>query len=405
MASAKPRLLVVGGGLFQLDIIETAQSAGIEVAVVDRNAQAPGLLRADHARVIDTTDLDAVLATARELEVQAVVTAASDVAVGAVARVVDALGLPGIGSAVAQRGRDKLKTFEALREAGLRSPMTIAVGDADEARDQLEPLGGYPIVVKPRSAAGGRGVCIVEQDGDLESAIERARVHAGSDREVLVQAFARGLSVGAEAFFYQDTLVAAFVLDDQYEAGFVSPVGHSLPCALSPERQAVVRDAIEAYARALGLAHGPANFDLRIDEEDDVSLIEVNMRLGGNSITDLVRLALGVDLSLATVRAAFGETPHALLAAAARPKAIATRLIVKRGSGIANIGPQVMALRSRDDVLSIDLSVEHGERAPLRVDEHVLLGRCVTRGRTPQEAVELAEAIARSVTEQIELTP
>lgn len=403
MTRSRPRLLVVGGGLFQLDIIETARRAGIETVVVDKRADAPGMARADHALAIDTANASLVLDAARKHDVQAVVTAASDVAVGAVALVVDALNLRGVGSAVAKRGRDKLAAFECLSQAGLRTPKTIAINDASTALRHVDELGGFPIVVKPRSSAGGRGVWLVENEAELSPAIERARAYAGADGSVLLQELARGTSVGVEGFFFEGTLAEAFVLDDQYQSGFVSPVGHSLPSTLDRDQQALVREAIARYASALGLTHGPANFDLRL-RGNEVCLIEVNMRLGGNSITDLVRLSYGVDLSLATVRAAFGESPRELL----RPQSdlpAAARLILKRGTGRAALGSEIASLRARENVISIDLSVTEGEPASMRVDEWTLLGRCVTRGRNADEAATLAQEIALGVADCTRLLP
>jgi biotin carboxylase len=393
----------VGGGLFQLDIIDTARAAGIETVVVDRRGDAPGMARADYPLVIDTANASSVLDAARTHDVQAVVTAASDVAVGAVALVVDALGLRGVGSAVATRGRDKLATYECLSQAGLRTPKTIAVNDSRQALSFVADLGNFPIVVKPRSSAGGRGVWVVEEEGELGAAIDRARGYAGADGSVLVQEFARGTSIGVEAFFFEGMLAETFILDEQYQSGFVSPVGHSLPCTLSVPQQEQVRTAIARYAAALGLQHGPANFDLRL-ANDEVCLIEVNMRLGGNSITDLVRLSYGVDLSLATVRAAFGESPRALLEKTIELPA-AARLILKRGTGRATLADEIAALRARANVVSIDLSVTEGETASMRVDEWTLLGRCVTRGGNSVEAAAIAEDVAARVADCIELMP
>jgi biotin carboxylase len=397
------RVLVVGGGLFQLAIIRAARDLGVETVVVDRRADAPGLALADHGLAIDTTDADAVLEAARSLRVQGVVTAASDVAVGAVARVVDALGLTGVGSIVAARGRDKLATYEHMSRAGLATPKAIAIASADDAAAHVEALGGYPIVVKPRSSAGGRGVAVVPVPDELPAAIARAQTYAGADRLVLLQQYVRGLSVGAEAFFWDGKLAACFVLDDQYQNGFVSPVGHSLPCMLDDARQAWVRDAVAHYGSAIGITHGPANFDLRLTEHGPV-LIEINMRLGGNSITELVRLACGVDLSAATVSGALGRPPLALLEhRVTNPSA--ARLILRRGHGTARFVGQPQALALTPGVVSLDLSLADGELASTVVDEWSLLGRCITRAAEPEAAALIAERIAREVTAAILLEP
>lgn len=396
MSTDGPRVLIVGGGLFQLDVIQAARDLGAQVAVVDRDAAAPGMALADHPLPIDTSDTAAVLDAARRLAIDGVTTAASDVAVAAVARVVDALGLPGAGQAVAERATDKLETARCLLDAGLSTPPTQAVRDLSEARQAISRVGGYPIVIKPRSSAGGRGVTVVQGEGALSAALERAARYGEGPQRVLVQGFAQGVSVGVEAFFWQGELIAFFAMDDQYQEGFVSPVGHSIPCTLAPDALAGVRAEVAAFGRAIGIESGPANFDLRL-EAGTTTLIEVNLRLGGNSITELVRLAHGVDLSRATVTAALGRSPAALLDVQ-RQRASAVRLILKRGRGRASFRGDPAAACAADDVERVDVSVEDGVEATMRVDDWTLLGRCITKGASAEaRAAEVALAVASAI--------
>lgn len=399
MNAHAPRVLIVGGGLFQLDLIKAARALGAEVAVVDRDAGAPGMALADHPLPIDTSDIEAVLQAARKLGVDGVTTAASDVAVGAVSRVVDALGLPGAGQAVAERATDKLETARCLLEVGLSTPRTLAVSDVAGARDAAAELGGYPLVIKPRSSAGGRGVSVVEGAGELEAAALRAASYGRGNDTILVQGFAGGISVGVEAFFWGGELIAFFAMDDQYQPDFVSPVGHSLPCTLDAAQLSGVRAAVAAFGRAIGISDGPANFDLRLDG-GVTTLIEVNLRLGGNSITELLRLGCGVDLSRATVTAALGRTPVAeLKVAASQPAAV--RLLLTRGHGRVRFrGDPLAAVELGDDVESVDVSVQDGAEATMRVDDWTLLGRCITRG---EHAAARAQEVAAAVTAAIEV--
>lgn len=408
MSSGEPRgsgdrVLVVGAGPFQLDVIDAALSLGTEVIVVDRRADAPGMARADHAVAIDTSDVAAVVEVARRFRVTGVVTAASDVAVGAVAAVAEALGLRGLRPEVARRCRDKLATFAWLRARSLAVPDTLPVQSARDAVEAVAALGGCPIVVKPRSSAGGRGVSIVERPERLERALERALSYASPEEGALVQRFVGGISVGVEAFFVAGELAAAFVMDDQYQDGFVSPVGHSLPSTLAAPALEAVRRDVARFASAIGLSDGPANFDLRRDGETTV-LLEVNARLGGNSITDLVRACHGVDLATATVLGAVGQDPRTSLAPAGEIPT-AARLMLARGRGRARVGSAGDRWRTHPGVLSLDVVVRDGELPTLVADAWTILGRCIVRAKTVGEAAELARTVADDVSASIRLEP
>lgn len=150
-----PKVLVVGGGPFQLDIIRTARELGAFVAVADRDPDAPGLALADRPLTIDVVHIDAMVAAARELGADGVVTAASDVALPAVAAIGEALGLRAMGVEAVTRCRDELAMFETCRAADLLVPETVTVLDDAAALDAVATVGGFPLVVKPRSAAGG----------------------------------------------------------------------------------------------------------------------------------------------------------------------------------------------------------------------------------------------------------
>jgi biotin carboxylase len=398
------RVLVAGGGPFQLDIIGAVRRLGAESVVVDRDPGAPGMALADHAEAVDTTDVDAVVAVGRRYAVDAAVTAASDAAVYAVAAVVEDRGLVGLPTAVARTCRDKLATFTCVRAAGLAAPETRLAADAAEAAALAGAVGGYPLVVKPRSSAGGRGVSIVRSPSELGEAVARATNYASPGDGVLVQAFVGGLSAGVEAFFWRGALHRAFVLNDQYRDGFVSPVGHSLPSGLDPAAREAIVDAAARFAAACGITDGPANFDLRLVDGETV-LIEINPRLGGSSITELVRTCYGADLSAATVLAALGRTPDGPLALGeVRP--VAARLLVGRGRGPLRLeGAPGAAWAGHADVLSLVVNAVDGAPARLAVDDWSLFGSCLVRGATLDAAEALAARLAADVEAAITVMP
>src|SRR5262249_60603503 len=92
------------------------------VAAVDRNHDAPGLAEADVAEVVDFSDVPAVVAAARRVGADGVLTVSADRAVPVVAAVAEELGLPGIGSETAHLLTHHRAKSEALGSAGLPQP-------------------------------------------------------------------------------------------------------------------------------------------------------------------------------------------------------------------------------------------------------------------------------------------
>src|SRR5712691_3851067 len=91
---AGKRLLILGGGLWQLAYVRRARQLGLETWVTDWSDAAIARLDADHFEPIDLKDCDATLALARQAHVDGVLTAA-DIGVPTAAFVAGQLGLPG----------------------------------------------------------------------------------------------------------------------------------------------------------------------------------------------------------------------------------------------------------------------------------------------------------------------
>ena len=113
------------------------------------------------------------------------------------ARVRAAAGIPGTSVETAFLCRDKPAMKAALRSAGIPCAESTGASSAQEVRDFVARV-GYPVIVKPRGAAGAAGTDRVGSDDELEQAIENHDVGRGG--EVAVEEFVEG----HEGFF--DTL-------------------------------------------------------------------------------------------------------------------------------------------------------------------------------------------------------
>ena len=102
------------------------------------------------------------------------------------AKVREAAGIPGTTVRTAFLCRDKPAMKEALRAAGVPCAQSRGVSSPQELRMFAAEV-GYPLILKPRSAAGASGTQRVDNERELESAI-------------VAQGLDRGASVAAEEF-------------------------------------------------------------------------------------------------------------------------------------------------------------------------------------------------------------
>ena len=86
------------------------------------------------------------------------------------AQVREACTIPGTSVRTAWLCRDKPSMKQALREAGVPTAASAAVGSAAEARAFAEQA-GFPLILKPRSGAGAAGTARVDDPGELDQAL------------------------------------------------------------------------------------------------------------------------------------------------------------------------------------------------------------------------------------------
>jgi biotin carboxylase len=98
-------------------------------------------------------------------------------------------------------------------------------------------------------------------------------------------------------------------------APYFDEIGHVFPAANLPVPAQRVRGALETAHGALGLRNGVTHTEFRVDDRG-VCLMELNARIPGGHITELVELVTGVDLVEVAARVACGALSGGELPAA-----------------------------------------------------------------------------------------
>lgn len=145
-----------------------------------------------YEQVRNVTDVEQLTATVRWLQgrsnprrLEAVVEAH----VMAAAHVRERCGIEGTSVKSTFLCRDKPAMKEALRNAGVPCAQSIGSAEAEEIRDFAQRV-GFPLIVKPRDAAGASGTYRVDDMRGLEEALAASGVHDG--RGVAVEEFIEG---------------------------------------------------------------------------------------------------------------------------------------------------------------------------------------------------------------------
>jgi len=107
----------------------------------------------------------------------------------AAARVRETCGIPGTSVKTSYLCRDKPAMKEALRQAGVPTAQSTGTIDPEEVRQFARQV-GFPLIIKPRDAAGAANTWRVDDEVQLEQVIEESGVGQGAG--VAVEEFIEG---------------------------------------------------------------------------------------------------------------------------------------------------------------------------------------------------------------------
>ena len=305
-------VVVVGGGILTVPLIERAHELGLETAVVDGDVRAPGMLLARHPLQVSTKDAPAAARAAAELArvrpLAGVVTAGADVEC-TVAAIAEALGLPGVGPETAHVCNHKAAMRRVLAEADIPGPRFAEVASGEEALARADDV-GFPLMVKPMDNCGSRGVVRVDDTAGLAratgAALELSR--AGT---ALLEQFVEGTTHTVEMLAYRGEYQPCSVIDTHHGyPPWAVELDHVNPSVRSREDQERMLAVARRAATAVGIDHGPAKVDFLFGKDGPI-VMEMTARLSGGFHCQLTTpLALGTDNLRAALDLCRGRAPR-----------------------------------------------------------------------------------------------
>jgi S-sulfo-L-cysteine synthase (3-phospho-L-serine-dependent) len=298
--------------------------------------------------VCDTNNAQILHAAARELSAGrtvAGVTTTSEFYVGQSATLAMALGMPGNHPAVMAICRDKSRTRVALQQRGLTQPRFAAVRAVAEVEDALAKV-GLPCVVKPVDDSGSHNVMWCE---NLQDTVAHAATVLGVTQNVrgqptarvaLLEEYLAGAEYSAEMFCAEGDAVCVGITQRTVSAlPYFVETGHIFPADVPADVAYEIADVARCALAATGFEWGPAHVELKLTASGPV-VVEINARLAGGMIAELIRLATGIDLLEQQVRAAAGR-PVRLDPARSRHAGVRFLVAKEPGQlgGVSGIGP------------------------------------------------------------------
>lgn len=314
---AQKKLMLLGGIRYLLPAIEAAHKHNIHVITVDYLPHNIAHKYSDEYHNISILDKEAVLALAKKLQIDGILSFAVDPGVVAAAYVAEQMGLPFTCSyEVATILQDKALFRQFLADNGFNVPNARGYANTEAAMKDADYF-NWPVIVKPVDSAGSKGVTRVDTPQALPKAIAHA-LEESHNGHFIIEDFLEldSYQSSADCFSVDGRLVYADYSDQLFDKDAANPYTPALeiwPSTMKQEHQDYLTCELQRLITLLNCGTGLYNVESRLCKNGKPYIMEVSPRAGGNRIAELQRIGTGIDLIEAEVLKAVGEAlPHAI---------------------------------------------------------------------------------------------
>ena len=247
---------------------------------------------------------------AKENNVDAVITAATDYGVLTSSYIAKEMGLFGINYESAKQVKNKYLVRKCLIENHFRDvDEQFFIVNSNEDVLKIKDKLIYPVMVKPCDGSGSRGTNRVDRSEDLLMACNKA-IQCSLIGSALVETFFNGSEYGVESLVINGEVhVLAVMKKEMTRPPCYAELSHTIPSGLPLSVENNVKEYVKNVIKTLGINTGAVNIDLLVNKQGKPHLVDIGARMGGNMIgARIIPLATGIDYMGAIIKTAFGES-------------------------------------------------------------------------------------------------
>ena len=302
------KLVIIGANDFQNKLILKAKKLGYETHVFAWKDGSIGEKTADFFYPISIIEKEKILEQCEKIKPCGICSIASDLATITVNYVAEKLGLHGNPFNSTFQCTNKYEMRKVFKTHHIRTPKFIKTTsnfNVSELNDFK-----FPLIVKPTDRSGSRGITKIYSINELEKAISYS-VKDSFEKSAIIEEFIEGNEYSCECISYRGKhYFLAFTKKFTTGAPNFIETGHIQPSDIDISVQEKIKKEIFEALDALNIKNGASHTEFKIDENGNMTIIEIGARMGGDCIgSDLVRLSTGYDFVKMVIDVAVGLEP------------------------------------------------------------------------------------------------
>lgn len=293
-----------------LPVIKEAHDLGHYVITCDYLPENIAHRFSDQYCNVSIIDKERVLQLAKALNVDGIMSFATDPGVTTAAYVCEKLGLPTCPykSVEILQNKDRFRDF--LRENGFNVPQSAGYDNVSTALKDCFRY-HWPVIVKPVDSAGSKGVTKVCTSADLEAGIHTTLKCSLNGRFIIEEFIEkRGDSSDTDCFSVNGQLVFVSFSNQKFDESAenpYTPAAYSWPSKMSNACQKELTAELQRLINLLNLGTSIYNVETRVGTNGKPYIMEFTPRGGGNRLSEILHYATGVNLIRNAVKAAVGD--------------------------------------------------------------------------------------------------
>ncbi len=348
------KIMILGAGKYQTPLINKAKEMNLEVHVCSISGNYPGIPFASFFHEVDISVPKKILALAKKLDIDGIITTATDVCLESIGLVVEKLNLSGTNHTNSIACLNKSKMKERFFKNDVPTPKYSTCEEIEHVIHFFNNSESH-CVLKPVDSSGSRGVHKVENINDIEFAFLEAQKFSKS-KNIIIEEWVEGEEFGAQVVVLDNKVVMLILHSD-----LTTPPPHRIPiahgCPHYNERELLspVTECITKAINSLGINNTICNVDLILTDEGP-QIIEVTSRMGGTYLPEICGNYWGIDMYKLAIEISLGIKPIIPIRPTGKPNA-AHKLIINRLGTISKYGQM-------SDKYSWDLWFKEGDGLP-----------------------------------------
>lgn len=298
------KIAIIGASYLQLPLVLKAKEMGIETHCFAWADLAVCKDYCDYFHEVSALDKEKILSICQEIEIDGILTIATDIITPTVTYVAQHMGLISNSNETTENATNKWKMRDCFAKNNCPIPSYQSITSADEEVSNFQ----MPVIVKPVDSSGSRGVSKIAHPKDLPAAIQYA-IDSSLSQRAIIEEYIDGHEVSVESISFEGKHYVITITDKTTtgDPHFVE-LAHHQPSSLPQEIQNKIYDVTIQALNALGVEYGASHTELKINSKGEVYIIEVGARMGGDFIgSHLVELSTGYDYIKAVINVSLGK--------------------------------------------------------------------------------------------------